>query len=237
MTEKVSVIIPTFNEASAIGETIQAVRKTDQNIEIIVVDGGSSDNTVQIAESCGVTTLRCFAGRGIQMSEGAKVATGEILWFLHADTIPEPKAVEAIRNILKNEEIVGGNFTIRFDGNSKAAGFLTWLYPHLRKIGLLYGDSAIFVRRNSYQKVGGFKDLRLFEDLEFVNRLKKTGKLAYLSTEVFTSSRRFEGRSFVLTFLRWSIFQGLYWIGVKPNLLANWYYPIRSSALPDKSLP
>lgn len=236
MKNKVSVIIPTFNEAETIARTIRSVQKIEDDIEIIVVDGGSSDATVQLAESCQVTVLQSLQGRGVQLSEGAKIAGGDIFWFLHSDTIPEQNAVQAMRTALKNKETVGGNFTIRFAGSSRAAKFLTRLYPHLRKIGLLYGDSAIFVRREAYQKAGGFKDLRLFEDLEFVNRLKKQGKLAYLSANVETSSRRFEGRSFALTFLRWSIFQGLYWIGVNPDFLAERYYPIRSKSLRDNFL-
>ncbi len=104
---------------------------------------------------------------------------------------------------------------------------MTWLYPNLRKIGLLYGDSAIFVRREIYQKIGGFKPLPLFEDLDFVRCLKRAGKIANLSAIVTTSSRRFENRSFILTFLRWTIFQCLYWLGVNPNRLAKRYYPIR----------
>ncbi len=94
---------------------------------------------------------------------------------------------------------------------------------------MLYGDSAIFVRSEIYQEIGGFKPMQLFEDLEFVNRLKKRGKLAHLSAKVTTSSRRFEKRSFIFTFAKWSLFQGLFWIGVNPDYLAKKYYPIRNN--------
>ena len=229
MKPDVSVIIPTFNEVESIQRTIEAVKSLGDNLEIIVVDGGSIDQTRKIAESCGVLVLQAERGRGNQMHVGAKSANGNILWFLHADTIPENSTIEQMKTALLDTSIVGGNFEIRFDGDSKAAKFLTWLYPNLRKIGLLYGDSAIFVRKEIYHEIGGFKPLRLFEDLEFINRMKQEGRLANLSAKVTTSSRRFEGRSFLLTFARWSIFQGLFWLGVNPNYLAKKYYPIRES--------
>ncbi len=228
MKPEVSVIIPTLNEAVSLKRTIDAIKSLDENVEIIVVDGGSQDETRLIAERCDVTVLDAERDRGNQMRVGANFARGGILWFLHADTIPSPETIGQLKNALKNADTVGGNFTICFDGNLRAAKFMTWLYPNLRKIGLLYGDSAIFVRRDIYQKIGGFKPLPLFEDLDFIRRLKRAGKIANLSAIVTTSSRRFENRSFLLTFLRWTIFQCLYWLGVSPNRLAKRYYPIRN---------
>ncbi len=227
MKPEISVIIPAFNEENSIKRTIEAVQNLDKNLEIIVVDGESTDATVEIAKDCGVLVLQVAKGRGNQLHQGAIAANGEILWFLHADTIPDSIAIENMKSALNDQKIVGGNFTICFDGNSLAARFLSWLYPNLRKIGLLYGDSAIFVRREIYQKIGGFKPLQLFEDLEFTNNLKRCGQFAYLSAKVTTSSRRFENRSFIFTFAKWSIFQGLYWLGVNPAYLAKSYYPIR----------
>jgi rSAM/selenodomain-associated transferase 2 len=229
MKPEISVIIPTFNESNSIKATIEKVKSLDKNLEIIVVDGESADDTAQIAKECGIPVFQAEKGRGNQMRVGATSAKGEILWFLHADTIPENSTISELKKALCDSEIVGGNFEICFDGDSNAAKFLTWLYPNLRKIGLIYGDSAIFVRKKTYEEIGGFKSLQLFEDLEFVNRLKKRGKLAHLSSKVTTSSRRFENRSFLFTFAKWSLFQGLFWVGVNPNFLAKWYYPIRNN--------
>ncbi len=232
MKPEISVIIPTLNEAAVLKQTLDAVISLPAEIEIIVVDGGSGAATVSIAESRGVKILKSAPNRGEQLHSGARAASGGVLWFLHADTMPEAETVRQMKNALENPEVVGGNFTICFEGDSRAARFMTRLYPHLRKINLLYGDSAIFARREAYEKIGGFKPLRLFEDLEFVNRLKREGKLVNLRAKVTTSSRRFENRSFGLTFARWSIFQGLYWLGVDPSRLAKRYYPFR--ALKDK---
>jgi GT2 family glycosyltransferase len=160
-------------------------------------------------------------------------ANGDIFLFLHADTILPPDAASRIISALGSEPaVIGGNFRIRFDGESFAARFLTWLYPKLRKLGLYYGDSAIFVRATAYSRSGGFNPLPLFEDVDLVNRLKPLGRLVHLPAEVITSSRRFEGRSFALTFAKWSLFQLLYWAGVDPRILGRIYAPVRSPKPP-----
>jgi GT2 family glycosyltransferase len=164
------------------------------------------------------------------MDRGARVARGEALLFLHADTtIPRDAALRIIEALAGDAEAVGGNFSIRFDGERRAARFLTWLYPQLRRLGLCYGDSGIFVRASVYEQVGGFKPFPIFEDLDFTQRLKQHGRIVHLPVAVVTSSRRFEGRSFALTFARWAILQALYWVGVHPRLLNRLYAPVRSS--------
>ena len=223
-----SVIIPTLNEGRALGATLEAVARARGRVEVIVVDGGSGDETLEVAGRFGAHVIRSERGRGLQMHEGARAARGEALWFLHADTLVPPDGVDRIVEALaRDAEVVGGNFTIRFDGDRRAARFLTWLYPRLRKIGLCYGDSAIFVRASRYREVGGFKPFPLFEDLDLVRRLRAGGRLVQLPAPVVTSSRRFEGRSFTLTFLRWAFLQALYWAGVNPHRLNRLYAPVR----------
>ena len=225
MPPVVSIIIPTLNEEFSIGQTLDAVKGFEENIEVIVVDGGSDDATLVIAGNYNVKILRVRRGRGRQLQVGANHATGEILWFLHADTIPAPDCIRQMKRCLQNENVVGGNLTIRFDGERLAAKFLTWLYPNLRKIGLIYGDSAIFVRRDIYERIGGFASFPIFEDLDFIQKLKRAGEIITLPAFVTTSSRRFENKSFVLTFLRWTILQTLYWLGVSPETLLKIYFP------------
>lgn len=219
-----SIIIPALNEAHSIAATLDAVREVRGRVEVIVVDGGSRDGTLEILrERNGVHLIESGRGRGLQMHAGASHARGEVFWFLHADTIPAAEASERINEALRDTEVVGGNFHVRFAGASMAARFLTWLYPQLRKLGLCYGDSGIFVRRDAYRRIGGFKPFPIFEDLELVRQLRRTGRMAHVPATVITSSRRFEGRSFALTFARWSMLQVLYWIGVHPHRLGRMY--------------
>lgn len=222
-----SIIIPTLNEARSINATLDAVMSIDGRVEVIVVDSGSLDGTVEIVRGRGVRLITSERGRGAQMHAGACAAGGNALWFLHADTQPSADCAERIVEALRDPEMVAGNFSVRFDGTRRAARFLTWLYPRLRRLGLCYGDSAIFVRREAYSQVGGFQPFPIFEDLDLVRRLRKRGRVAHLPTIVTTSSRRFEGRSFTFTFARWSFLQVLYWMGVHPRRLGQLYAPVR----------
>lgn len=224
---RISIIIPTLNEEISLPATLTAVSKLTEPIEIIVADGGSDDQTLAVADKFGVKTVCAETGRGRQLHAGASAAGGNVFWFLHADTLPPADAVEQILGALQYETAVGGNFEIIFEGETAAARFLTRLYPKLRFLGLCYGDSAFFVRRAVYEQTGGFRDLPLFEDVEFYRRVKKAGRFVHLKSAVVSSSRRFEKRSFALTFARWSVFQGLYWLGAPPRFLAKRYAHIR----------
>jgi len=227
---QLSIIIPALNEARAIGAMLEAVGQVRGSKEVIVVDGGSVDQTALIAERHGALVIKSERGRGLQMHTGACAARGEVLLFLHADTSLPPVAAELISEALARDmEAVGGNFGTRFDGERRAARFLTWLYPQLRRLGLCYGDSAIFARREAYKDIGGFKPFPIFEDLDFVRRLRKRGRMVHLQAAVITSSRRFEGRSFALTFTRWAILQTLYWLGVHPRRLEKLYAHVREA--------
>lgn len=225
-----SIIIPALDESHSIGATLDAVMRVAGSVEVIVVDGGSQDDTVMIARERGVRVIEAERGRGTQMHAGACVARGESFWFLHADTVPPADAAGRIVEALKETGVVGGNFDVRFDGARRAARFLTWLYPKLRRLGLHYGDSAIFVRREDYERVGGFQSFPIFEDLDLIRKLRRRGRIVHLPATVITSSRRFDGRrSFALTFTRWTVLQCLYWLGVHPRTLGRLYAPIRGA--------
>ena len=229
---KISVIIPTFNEETTIEKTLAAISRLVNVDEIIIVDGGSADKTAERIENFEtVKEIKLVrtkdSNRGMQLHEGTKYATGEILWFIHADTRPKQGSAGQIKKNLRFDEIVGGNFEIVFSGDKFWARFLTWLYPLLQVIGLVYGDSAFFVRRSLYEDIGGFRSFPIFEDVELYKRLKKKGRFVTIKMPVTTSSRRFDDHSFIWTFTKWSIRQGLYWIGVSPHYLGKTYKQIR----------
>jgi rSAM/selenodomain-associated transferase 2 len=223
----VSIIIPTWNEARSLGETLRFLAALPGPLELIVVDGGSLDRTTAIARTQGARVITTNRGRGHQLHVGARAARGDVLWFVHADTHPPPAATVAILQALAKAAVVGGNFALSFDGPSRPARFMTWLYPRLRPLGLCYGDATLFVRRSAYEDVGGFRPYPLFEDVDIVGRLRQRGRFVHLPAIARTSSRRFEGRNFIFILLWWVILQALYWLGVPPRVLGRLYAPIR----------
>lgn len=226
---EISIVIPTWNEAGCLARTLDALALLNGPVEILVVDGGSTDGTLEIASALGVRVMAAERGRGLQLHAGACATRAPVLWFLHADTIAPPDSVEHIRKAIACSDVAGGNFTLRFDGESCGARQLTFIYPKLRRLGLCYGDSGIFVRRTAYEQIDGFRPYPIFEDVDLVRRLQRVGRFAHLDAPLTTSSRRFEGRSFGKTFAHWSALQLLFWMGVSPARLGRWYAPIRAS--------
>lgn len=222
---RISVVIPAFNEEACLGQTLEMVSGL-QPYEVIVVDGGSTDNTRAIAIKT-ARVLDAERGRGTQQAAGAELATGDVLWFLHADSLPAADALSAIEATLQDERVAGGNFSLCFDGEIRSARQLTAIYPWLRLLGLCYGDSGIFLRREVYRKIGGFRPYPLFEDIDLVRRVRRSGSFRTLPQELVTSSRRFENRNFALVFAEWTALQLLYWAGVSPWRLARLYGPVR----------
>ena len=224
----ISVIIPTFNEETTIEKTLDAVSRLVNVDEIIIVDGESADRTVEIIENYGLKKPFKLikygeANRGKQIHEGTRHASHEIFWFLHADARPAQGCAKEIKKYMNYKEVVGGNFNVLFDGGSRWARFLTWLHPQMQSSGLIYGDSAVFARRETYEKIGGYKPLPIFEDVDFVKRLRKKGEFMFISKSVTTSSRRFQNRSFIWRFTKWFAFQILYSFGVPAKFLAKFY--------------
>ena len=176
---KVSVIIPAFNEELFIEETILAAHAA---FEIIVVDCGSADKTVEISKKLGARVLRAPAGRGTQMDAGAASASGDTLLFLHGDTLLPLNWQSAVEGALSDPKISGGGFSLKINGVGASLRIIE-LGAALRSgaLNIIYGDQAIFVKKERFQKIGGFRGLPLMEDVDLVKRLKAAGRMVTLA--------------------------------------------------------
>ena len=223
----ISVIIPTWCEAAGIAACVRHARTIAD--EVLVVDAMSPDQTARLAQEAGARVLALAdRGRGPQLHAGALAATGDVLVFLHADAELGAGARDAIGRALSEPEIGGGNFYLRFWPAGRFARFCTWA-NHMRRrwLRIYYGDSAIFVRRRVYDSLGGFRAVPILEDYEFVRRLERQCKTAYVrDVEVLASARRFEARP-LRTLLLWGLIQTLFILGVPAGRLARLYGNLR----------
>lgn len=222
----VSIIIPALDEQDHIEATVGSVLRVRGPKEVIVVDGGSTDATAHKAECAGARVLGAPRGRGQQLRAACEVARGDVLWFLHADTVAPVCGIEEIVRACRDTAVAGGNFNLVFEGRSRAARYQTRIAAWSRWTGICYGDSGIFVKRDVYDCIGGIRPVSLFEDVDLVRRIRRAGKFIHLSPAVVTSARRFEGR-WLRVWSQWTLLQCLYWAGVPPEQLAAWYRPVR----------
>jgi len=163
--------------------------------ELIVVDGGSTDGTVEIARQFGAHVVHSAPGRGVQLNAGAGAASCPVLLFLHADTLLPPRFVEFVDGALKDNRVVAGAFRLGIDADSMSLRIVERC-ANLRSrwLGLPYGDQALFMRRQTFDEVGGFPELPMMEDYALVRRLKRAGRIAIVAESVTTSARRWESR-------------------------------------------
>lgn len=219
---KISVIIPALNEAANLEATVRSIGEGRQ---VIVADGGSVDGTREIAVGLGALVVRSSPGRGAQLDCGALSADGDALLFLHADTVLPEGWAESVREAMEDARVVGGAFRL---GISPGRVFYRVIEQmaaaRFRLFGLIYGDQAIFVRRESFFKAGGFGALPLMEDVDFVRRLRRLGRLLLLDESVSTSARRWEERGVVRNTLWNWLALILYFMGVPPKRLYGFYY-------------
>ncbi len=220
---KVSIIIPVLNEAAIIEETLQRLTSLEGDTEIIVVDGGSADDTVTIALRY-AKVLNGPKGRASQMNIGAKEAKGDVLLFLHADTVLPEGAIDAIEKSLADPSVIGGRFRVRLDQPG-------WRYRMVsssinlrdRLLKGFTGDQAIFIRAPVFTALGGYREMALMEDLDLGRRMCRLGKVIRLPLYVTTSSRRWQQNGVFRTILLMWTLRLLYLLGCPPERLNRFY--------------
>ena len=221
--EKISIVIPVLNEAIAIRTVLAQVLDTP-NVEAIVVDGGSEDDTVAIAQTMGVKVISTTAGRARQMNAGVAVATGDILLFLHADTQLPSNFDSFVRQALQKPGTVAGAFELRINAQLRGIKLIERMVNwRSHFLSMPYGDQAIFLKTSVFTELGGFPNLPIMEDFELMRRLKRLGQIAIVSAPVLTSGRRWQKLGVVKTTLINQLIIAGYFLGVPPAELVRWY--------------
>ena len=231
----ISVIIVAYNEAEWIHSIISELEKQNHpDFEILLADGGSTDETVSLAKQRGVQTVTCRRGKSSQMNDASKKVTGNVLFFVHADmTFPKNTLLTIKEHIDKGFD--GGGFSNVFDEhNKKIKRIGNWM--NLRFFdrreqsdkGIFYGDNGIFVKKEVFEQLNGFKEVPIMEDYDFSNRMRKKYNVVKIKKPVITvSARRHAKSGFWKTRFQWVMIRILYKWGVSPSFLANWYSNVR----------
>lgn len=221
-----SVIIPALNEGHRIEATLTSVARQDPAAEVLVADGGSTDDTAEVVRPYG-SVVHAPRGRARQMNAGAAQAQGDLLFFLHADTLAPPGTIAHIRHTLADPTAESGAFRLQFDRVSP----LLWLYERCTALpwpAICFGDRGLFVRRAVFEAVGGFPDMPVFEDLELVRTLHRRGGFRFLPTALVTSARRFDAVGTVRQQIHNTLLWTRYQLGADPDALAP-HYPYDAS--------
>ena len=223
MSMTISIIIPTLNEEAVLAATLDRVRQPGI-CEILVVDGGSTDSTSAVAAGYADRVLSAPRGRATQMNAGAVHAGGDILLFLHADTLVPDGFASAVITACSQAGVIGGRFDVELRPSTpliRLTGALINQRSRLTRIST--GDQAIFIRHAIFDRIGGYADIPLMEDIDLSRRMKRAGRIACLRQRVTTSARRWQKDGVVRTILlMWSL-RALYFVGVSPARLHRLY--------------
>ena len=223
---RISVVVPSWRDAENLANLLPELSRLDRVWETIVVDASADGEAERIALSCSAIFFSSpLPNRGDQMNIGADAALGDVIVFQHSDAELGDAHLTAIETALSDPEVIGGAFFRKFD---KRHPRLTWLESVARFLtrhgGTLYGDQSIFVRRDIFEKLGGFAKIPLMEDVEFSRRLRAAGKIAVLDPPVQSSARRHLREGAWRTSFQNGLFIILYHLGVSPHRLHRWYY-------------
>lgn len=220
----VAIIVPVLNEESALKQHIIQFKSLEKYADIIFCDAGSDDNTCALLKNHGMHYCHSLRGRALQMNAGADACKNDIFVFIHADTVISSSDIELVKIVMQDKSVVGGRFDVRLSGKGfsfRMIEFMINLRSRITRVST--GDQCQFVRRSVFERMGGFPDQALMEDVEFSKRLKQYGKVACLKNKVVTSSRRWEKHGIVKTILLMWKLRFLYWLGASPEKLAEMY--------------
>jgi len=222
---KLSIIIPTLNEAAVIAETLSSLKaQLNSDAEIIIADGGSEDRTVALSRPFTDIVIHSPPGRARQMNAGALAAKGDVLLFLHADTRPPDDFISAIEQALFTDETVWGYFDIRLSGDRQCFRIIEKMINMRTAItAIASGDQALFVTRQAFENLGGFPDIKLMEDIAFSRRLKRMSRPARIRQRATTSSRRWQENGVGRTILLMWYLRLAYYFGIDPDRLWQRY--------------
>ncbi len=223
----VSVIVPTHDEQAQLPLLLDHLEALPGAWEVILADGGSRDRTVAIAAQRGVRVVAAGGGRAGQLNAAVRAAAGDPLLFLHADSRLPSSAHASITSTVAEGRAAGGNFALRFDGADRFARVLTAAYAFDRRFGLYYGDSSIWVTRAAFERLGGYRDLPIMDDYDFVRRLERAGPTVCLPGPATTSDRRWRTMGATRTLLTWFAIRLAFLAGVSPARLARLYRRVR----------
>ncbi|MDX2244430.1 MAG: TIGR04283 family arsenosugar biosynthesis glycosyltransferase [Leptolyngbyaceae cyanobacterium bins.302] len=223
-----SVIIPVRDEAVNLPATLAAIalgsNLEKSELEVIVVDGGSRDDSIAIAKQFGAVVIQTAPGRAQQMNAGATIAQGKFLLFLHGDTLLPANFAQYVEHTLNQPGVVAGAFDLNINGAQKGLRWVEWgVRWRSRFCQLPYGDQAIFLTAQTFHALGGFPDLPIMEDFVLVQQLKRLGKIAIVPAVVHTSNRRWQRLGVVKTTTINQIVILGYYLGISPKRLAAWY--------------
>jgi rSAM/selenodomain-associated transferase 2 len=223
----ISIIVPVLDEAANLRPLLGNLRYCPPSSEIIVVDGGSQDGSVEIAGELADHVIASRPGRAVQMNIGAKAAHGDVLWFVHADSTVTPSLGPAIETILDDPEVVGGCFRLRLTSTKAIYRIRDSIGNFLVGVtGIALGDRGIFCRTDAFLAVGGYPDLSILEDAEFYRKLRSRGQVVQLQQSIGSSVRRYEALGPTRTMLFYAFVMLLYAVGIrirKLERLVRWY--------------
>ena len=226
----ISIVIPTYNEPEIIEGTLNSlIQSISSEDEVIVVDGMSEDDTREIVGGFpGVILITSRRGRAVQMNVGAARARGNYILFLHADVFINRSSISMLKNQTSNNEVKWGWFPIRLDSPRFIFRILeTGANLRNRLTGIPLGDHGIFVKRDVFHEIGGFPEIPIMEDLQFVRKIRIISRGVEVKSPVKTSVRRFENSGITRTFFRMWILRTLYYLGMSPERLTKYYNDIR----------